>query len=95
LFTVDSPKLNKVFLEVDCGEVNCQRKFDSEVDLASWQPVDQILCTLVDKFEGGSYGMEFEVAVRVNGPKEVVRAVSGSKMFSGLRKKGAVMVSQL
>jgi len=53
------------------------------------------LCALAEKFGDGSPGgVEFEVAVRVSGPKEVVRAVNGSKMFAGLRKKGAVMVSQ-
>ena len=77
-----------------CGEVNCQKKFDSDVDLASWQPVDQALCVLAERVGSGNHGMEFEVAVRVKGPKEVVRAVSGSKMFLGLRKKGAVTVSQ-
>ena len=67
------------------------------MDFASWQPVDQVLCALAEKAGGGSFsgGEEFEVAVKVKGPKEVVRAVSGSKMFSGLRKKGAVAVSQV
>lgn len=74
--------------------MTCQRKFDSDVDFASWQPVDQALCALAEKLEIGTYGMEFEVAVRVKGPKEVVRAVNGSKMFSGVRKKGAITVSQ-
>ena len=97
LSTVDSPHLNTVVLDVACGEVTCQRKFEAEVDFASWQPVDQALCALAEKAGGGSFsgGEEFEVAVKVKGPKEVVRAVSGSKMFSGLRKKGAVAVSQV
>jgi hypothetical protein len=97
LSTVDSSHLKRVVLDVACGEVVCQRKFDAEVDFASWQPVDQALCALAEKFGGGSFsgGEEFEVAVKVKGPKEVVRAVSGSKMFSGLRKKGAVAVSQV
>ncbi|KAF9644336.1 hypothetical protein BDM02DRAFT_3122072 [Thelephora ganbajun] len=95
LSTVDSPELKKVVLDIACGEVNCQRKFDVDVDLASWAPVDQALCALAEKLGSGNPGVEFEVAVRVKGPKEVVRAVSGSKMFSGLRKKGVVTVSQL
>jgi len=95
LSTVDSPELTKVVLDIACGEVNCQRKFDADVDLASWTPVDQALCALAEKIGTGSPGVEFEVTVRVKGPKEVVRAVSGSKMFNGLRKKGAVTVSRL
>lgn len=94
LSTVDSAKLNKVVLDIACGEVSCQRKFDADVDLASWAPVDQALCALAEKVGVGSPGVEFEVAVRVEGPKEVVRAVNGSKMFNGLRKKGVVTVSQ-
>lgn len=95
LSTVDSRKLTKVLLDVACGEVNCQKKFDLDVDLALWQPVDEALCVLAEKVQSWNRGVEFEVAVRVKGPKEVVRAVNGSKMFSGLRKKGAVTVSQL
>lgn len=95
LSTVDSPQLNRVVLDIASGEVSCQRKFDAEVDLASWAPVDQALCALAEKVGIGGPGVEFEVAVRVDGPKEVVRAVNGSKMFNGLRKKGAVTVSQL
>lgn len=94
LSTIDSPELNKVVLDIACGEVNCQRKFDADVDLASWTPVDQALCALAEKVGIGSSGVEFEVAVRVKGPKEVVRAVNGSRMFSGLRKKGVVTVSR-
>lgn len=78
-----------------CGEVTCQKKFDVDVDFSSWVPIDQALCALAEKVEGGNPRVEFEVAVRVDGPKEVVRAVGGSKMFSGLRKRGALMVSQL
>lgn len=95
LSTVDSRQLNKILLDIACGEVNCQKKFDSDVDLASWQPVDQALCELVEKVGSRSYGVEFEVAVRVEGPKEVMRAVGWSKMFNGLRKKGVVTISQL
>ena len=95
LSTVDSAELNKVILDIVSGEVNCQRKFDADVDLSAWAPVDQALCVLAEKFGTGNPGVEFEVAVRVKGPKEVVRAVSGSKMFIGLRKRGAVAVSQL
>jgi len=95
LSTIDSLDLNKVVLDVVCGEVSCQRKFDADVDLASWVPVDQALCALAEYVGVGGPGVEFEVVVRVNGPKEVVRAVNGSKMFSGLRKKGLVTVSQL
>jgi hypothetical protein len=77
LSTVDSRHLNRVVLDVACGEVNCQKKFDAEVDFASWQPLDQALCALAEKFgDGNPGGVEFEVAVRVNGPKEVVRAVN-------------------
>ena len=94
LSTVESPELNKVVLDIACGEVNCQRKFDADVDLASWVPVDRALCALAEKVGVGSPGVEFEVAVRVKGPKEVVRAVNGSKMFSGLRKKGLITVSR-
>jgi len=95
LSTVDSAELNKVVLDIVCGEVNCQRKFDADVDLAAWVPVDQALCALAEKIGTGDPGVEFEVAVRVKGPKEVVRAVNGSKMFNGLRKKGVVALSQL
>jgi len=95
LSTVDSLELNKVILDIGCGEVNCQRKFDADVDLASWAPVDQALCALAEKVGIACPGVEFEVAVRVKGPKEVVRAINGSRMFNGLRKKGAVTVSQL
>lgn len=95
LSTVDSLELNKVVFDVACGEVNCQRKFDAEVDLASWAPVDRALCALAGKVETRDLGMEFEVAVRVNGPKEVVRAINGSRMFNGFRKKGVITVSQL
>jgi len=94
LSTVESLELNKVVLDIACGEVNCQRKFDADVDLASWVPVDRALCVLAEKIGVGSPGVEFEVTVRVKGPKEVVRAVNGSKMFSGLRKKGLVTVSR-
>ena len=95
LSTIDSRHLDSVVLDVACGEVNCQKKFDTEVDFASWQPVDQALCALAEKSgHGGPGGVEFEVAVRVSGPKEVVRAMNGSKMFAGLRKKGVVVVSQ-
>lgn len=61
----------------------------------SWQPVDQVLCMLAENVESEIYGEEFQVTVRVMGPKEVTRAVNWSKMFNGLRKKGAVTVSQL
>jgi hypothetical protein len=94
LFTVESLELNKVVLDIACGEVNCQRNFDADVDFASWARVDKALCALAEKVGIGSPGVEFEVAVRVKGPKEVVRAVNGSKMFSGLRKKGVVTVSR-
>ena len=95
LSTVDSPELNKVVLDIECGEVNNQRKFDGEVEISAWATVDQALCALAEKVGAGDPGIEFEVVVRVNGPKEVTRAVSGSRMFSGLRKLGVVMVSQL
>jgi hypothetical protein len=95
LSTVDSADLTKVVLDIACEEVNSQRKFDVEVDLAAWAPVDRALCALAEKAGTGDAGVEFEVAVRVEGPKEVVRAVNGSKMFNGLRKKGLVTVSQL
>ena len=75
--------------------MSCQKKFDTDVDLASWKPVDRALCALVDNVDGGHYPMEFEVVVRVDGPKEVVRAVIWSKMFSGIRRKGVLTVSQL
>lgn len=94
LSTIESSELNRVVLDIACGEVNCQRKFDADVDLASWAPVDQVLCALAEKVGIGIPGVEFEVAVSVKGPKEVVRAVSGSRMFSGLRKKGVVTVSR-
>lgn len=95
LSTLDSRQLAKVLLDVACGEVGCQQKFDSEVDCTSWQPVDQALCALADKVQSENYGAEFEVEVRVQGPKEVVRAVRTSKMFGGLRRRGSVAVSQL
>ena len=95
LSTVDSLELKKVILDIGCGEVNCQRKFDADVDLASWAPVDQALCALAEKVGIACPGGEFEVVVRVKGPKEVVRAINGSRMFNGLRKKGAVTVSLL
>lgn len=87
----------KVVFEVSCGEVSCQRKFDAEVDFSSWQPIDQALCALAEKVDSGKRGggEEFEVVVRVDGPKEVVKAVNGSKMFSGLRRKGVVTVSRV
>lgn len=94
LSTVDSLELNKVILDIGCGEVNCQRKFDTDVDLASWTQVDQVLCTLAEKVGTVCPTAEFEVAVRVKGSKEVVRAINGSRMFNGLRKKSAVTVSQ-
>ena len=95
LFTVHSPELNKIVLDLECGEVNTQRKFDTDVDVAAWAPVDQAICALAERAGAGNPGVEFEVAVRVEGPKEVARAVSGSRMFTGLRKMGVIMVSQL
>lgn len=95
LSTIDSPELNRIVLDIECGEVNGQRKFDTDVDVAAWAPVDQAICALAEKAGAGDPGVEFEVAVRVEGPKEVARAVSGSRMFSGLRKMGVITVSQL
>lgn len=94
LSTIDSLEFNKAILDIECGEVNCQRKFDTDVDLASWVQVDQALCALAEKVGTACPGVEFEVAVRVKGPKEVIRAINGSRMFNGLRRKGAVTVSQ-
>ena len=95
LSTVDSTEVNKVVLDIACGDVSCQRKFDTDVDVAAWGPVDQALCMLAENVGAGDPTVEFEVAVRVDGPKEVARAISGSRMFSGLRKMGVVSVSQL
>lgn len=95
LSTVDSAELNRIVLDIICGEVNCQRKFDTDVDVASWAPVDQAICALAEGVGAGNPGVEFEVAVRVDGLKEVARAVSGSRMFTGLRKMGVITVSQL
>ena len=74
--------------------MNTQRKFDADVDVGAWVPVDRAICALAEKVGAGDPGVEFEVAVRVKGPKEVARAVNGSKMFSGLRRMGIVTVSQ-
>ena len=94
LSTVDSTEVNKIVLDIACGEVNNQRKFDTDVDVAAWAPVDQALCTLAENVGAGDPSVEFEVVVRVNGPKEVVRAISGSRMFSGLKRMGVVSVLQ-
>ena len=93
LSTVDSTEVNKVVLDIACGDVNNQRKFDTEVDVGAWAPVDEALCTLAVNVGAGDPAVEFEIAVRVDGPKEVARAISGSRMFSGLRRMGVLSVS--
>jgi len=94
LSTIDSTEVNKVVLDIACGEVNNQRKFDTDVDVAAWAPVDRALCTLAGNVGAGDPAVEFEVVVMIDGPKEVARAINGSRMFSGLRKMGVVSVSQ-